>query len=184
MANFDELFLRVDPVEVAKQSEAFRQAREDFPLPRSTANDFQDLLNIIVRFMNLSMKYYLSSEIDWPPERCIADAEELLGQRLANVYDSCLRGINGGVPAILNRITEKLSENAENKYIDYQLDTLVSSPTSYEEIEELMTDYRRKFGRYLPFHLRNIGLLCLNWREILKSHARLLSHHRTQVGQL
>jgi hypothetical protein len=186
MANYRKLMNRIDRQSVAREvANPIWMALKGFPLRGNQIKSHEELVEVVSRFMHHLHREFLKlpGDVEMPPDMVFGMALELLRvQNLAPFFDQCLRGINGGVMGLLQRITEQFERQMIRRYVDHVFETEISNPMDYDEIEALMTEYHRHFGQYLPFQLRSVPALCMNWREVLMEHADLLARARGHVG--
>lgn len=183
---FDDLMHLLDPEEIARRhSTPIREALQALPVRRNTVESYAALVSLTCFSFNFINKRHSNHDVDLTEAEAYGEVRELLGVRdLLPFHNQCVRGLDGGVSAFLNRLIERYEDRAIKRYVDLVLEDYLPDPHAFDQIEELMFSYKRKFGQYLPFNLRDMRVLCNNWKQVMRAHADLLSAHRSQVGQI
>ena len=160
-------------------------ARESYRLQKNTVECHDELYALIVDYMNHLVRRFLRSDVNMPESMAFDKALKLLRiPNLVPIYDRAIRGYSGGVHSILDQIAQRYCEEQTHAHIQRVLETAISDPLDYQEIEELVTEYIESYGQFLPFELRNKALLCASYRELLANHSNLLNQIRSMVGQI
>ena len=183
---FSQFCKLLDPQNVAeRRTIPILMARESFSVPKNNkVGSYKQLVELIIGFMRHLYYHYFGVEDD-RNKVFFGDAIELLRVRnLEPFYDQCRRGTNGGVGALLTKITENFCGEQEKRYIEQVIETTLEDPNDIEEIRELLTAYVQKFGRYLPYDIRSPEDLVSKWREVLLNHANVLANIRRDVGTI
>jgi hypothetical protein len=186
MSKYDDTWYALDPQTFAQRhGNRVIMARENYPLAGNTIENYRELVGVAIDFLNFLKKNSEGHNVDLSYNMALGEVVRLLRvESLEPFYDSCIRGLDGGVSGLLNKITEAYMREKEQGYVNAVIARTISDPLSYEEILGLMQEYVDKFGQFLPFQIRNINLLVHDWRQILLSHAKVLSSVRSKIGHI
>ncbi|MFH1072237.1 MAG: hypothetical protein V1743_02295 [Nanoarchaeota archaeon] len=181
----DRIMQKIDPQVLAeKVGEPNFLARESFPLIRNKVSGHPELVSLLTRYVQHHYQYVGLGDY-WPDDMAFGQAEFFLRQQglsIQRIYDDAIRGLNGGVSKILTIVAEQIEREHAQRYIDYVFATEIDQ-LDYEEIEELMQAFIRKFGQYLPYHLRSVPALMQDWKTILIETAKSQSRLRAFTGR-
>ncbi|HOX57880.1 MAG TPA: hypothetical protein PLC99_13415 [Verrucomicrobiota bacterium] len=184
MADFNRIGELVDPQTIAeKVSSLCALARHNFQVKSNTASSFRELVEVLSRFVQHF--FSVTCRVELPEDVAFSRAEDALkgrGLSLKHVYDDCRRGTNGGLKRTLDVVAEQLEQEQVHAYIEYVFATMVDQQ-NFDEIAELMNDYARKYGRYMPFELRSVPALVANWKAIILETSSIMSRLRSFVGK-
>ena len=186
MKSYDELWNALDPQECARAVDSkIYLARESYPLKKNIVESYDEFYSIVTQYMIHLEKNFLNTDVELPESMAFGKVLDLLRiQNLAPLYDRAKRGTEKGLRGVLEEISLRYCEEKNHMYTQHVLETAISDPWDYEEIESLITEYINRFGRYLPYQLRDKRLLVNSWRQILGNHAAILNKIRSMVGQI
>ena len=158
-------------------------ARESFVLPSPKVGSYQELVNLLTRFVQHLMRAI--GLHDFPAELALGRAQQLLksrGMTLESVHDECRRGIGGGVRKVLEQMTDAVTRDHIDQYIEHAISKRIDQ-LDYDQLEGLMKAYLEKFAPHLPADRRSMGAIVANWRAIILETARQRSQIRSYVGK-
>jgi hypothetical protein len=174
----------IDPQTVAgKVAGPCALARQSFQVSSNTVRGYQELVEVLTRFVQHLLRKTGCGEL--PEELAFGKAEEALrhkGLSIKHVYDDVKRGVNGGLRRVFDIIGEQIEQEQVSHYLEYVLATEIDQ-MDFDEIEEMMTAYVQKFGKYLPFELRSVPALMANWKAVILETSSLMSRLRSYIGK-
>ena len=183
--DYQELMEKLEPNEIENKVtapiekadlQARYQVEQKFP---QRIEDFQGTKERIVLYTAILYERY---GLRLPEEYILSKALEALRVvNLASVHDQ-VQGTQTGLNEFFEKIKRHLINQQVNAYITFIFEQI--NAFDAEEIEALCTEYFRRFGRYLPFELRSIPALMLNWRQVFQNHAQIMSKIKKDVGAI
>lgn len=178
---FMDVIQALESPTIARRVEApIRESYARCHLGSMTSSSFSETAARIITFTN-----ELHSGLGWPEmndETALGIAMRLLNvHSLESFYSACRLGTDKGIHGVFEKLRDALIEEHTRGYVNYILSTTVN-PSSYEEIYDLMSEYHSRFARYLDMDVRRVEHMCLNWRDILLDHARVISRIRGRIG--
>lgn len=184
MPEYDSIMRRIGPEAIADEvTGPCALAKQSFQMRSNTVGSFQDLVDVLTRFVQNFMRVTKCGE--WSEEIAFGRAVEALRRRnlsLQSIYYGAKTGSDGGMRKIIDTVAEQLETERANLYIDLVLAKEVDQQ-DYDQIEELMTVYVQKFARHLPFQLRSVPALMADWKAVLIETSKMMGHLQSHIGK-
>ena len=184
MVDFKQLIKDLMKRAIAKTvSHPIMRVREHYNAKVKIRNH-DELVDEVAGYYNELQKGFLKTDVDMPVEASYSEVLRLLRiETLVPVYDRCVHGYDGGLPKVIDRITEVYHDQAVEKYINYKLTTAISHPLADDEIEELLTIWVKTIGVPLGIELTEVRNMAHRWQDIIKQHALSVSSYQALCGR-
>lgn len=183
---YERIMRRIDPEVIAeKVSNKNWLARESFQLKSNKAKNYDELVAILTEYVQHHWSRTGLSE-DFPEETAFGQAVQALqnqGLSIQHIYDNAIRGTGGGIRKILDTLAEQFEQEQVRNYIEHILAKEIDQQ-DHEQLEGLMTAYLRNFSKYLPYSLRSVPALMMNWKSVLLETSRAQSKLRSYIGKI
>ena len=182
---YRQLERELDPSVVGRVVEEIRVAHSAFPLRRVSVDRYVEMTAVVTAYVqHMLVRVYRLS--DYPIEEAYDRAVELMRQGNMSfdaVYDDCHRGIDGGVSTVLNKICEVIERERVHFYTDRIYRKYIEDPGDVLFIEQLMDEFVRHYGKFLPFPMKERTALVMHHRQIIFQFPLLISRMRGMVGK-
>jgi hypothetical protein len=161
MSNIKMLLKEVDDLNIARKvSNEHDKARVKFPLSSNTVKDFDEYCRIIgdyVRYHNsvcISEGGYMSQAEAVGLGREIIEQEyRRKGSDFIGAYNDARDGVNGGLRAILDVITEGLKAISVERFIRHTFDRYVA-PNSWDQKVAIIREFINHCGTHLSYSIQ------------------------------
>lgn len=184
----DILLKKISPTMTIDKNDRFMdQATNRFRYGTSAVRNRKDFQVYFARFYcyleNISFKRNRNLNEKFDFHRCIQvfrDTYGLKGEHVA--FEIALTGVDGGIYSLMKLIAKKTSEKYSRNQIRAIVDKFLSH-LSFDETLSVAGEYKRKFGRFLPFSYANgsVALLAANLQKILEEHPFMIKRMRQVV---
>lgn len=165
-------------------------ARERYQLRRvtvGTIDEFKEEIESYYRWHyaqtigDTEMPGFMASGLAWE----IVDQAYATSGGVKTAFRNAKTGTHGGLSAVLTGIGQHLKKEQEEKYIEWILREHVN-PLDFDEITELMRQYLGRFGNFFPpgTEPSSPAELAMNWKELIKIHASVISTMRDRLGKV
>ena len=166
------------------------RARERYVVDKDTVSSFDEFKDEITKFYRHQIAETLAKIDDaeyvdimeGQALDIVANAFPSQTGTFAEAYKIASSGIRGGLRTVIDAIYEALKNDMETRYVEHVLRTYVD-PLDWDERTQLMEDYVREFGDYLPpgEKMESSTLMATNYEEILRLHAKVLDSMRGHI---
>lgn len=187
-ADIGQVMAMLDPEECARVYELPNiMARESFRLQTERVENFDEMMGVCVRYYVHHFGRVLVQNVAPPDEFVRGTVWELLEHHYEGgaeaAHKAATRGLNGGIPGVLDVIRDYFLKEQENQYFDHVIMECVDV-MDLEDIETLMSQYLQRYGRYLDGgHLPSAAYLVPKYRDIIKAHAQIVRSIRMRYGR-
>jgi len=181
--DYDELISKLEPEAIEAKInapieradvEAKYRVQKAYP---GKIENFEDTTRRIALYTSVLHSEY---GLRLPEEYMISHALKALQTKsLATVHDD-VKGSESRLHLHFDKIKRHLINDQTNIYLTSVFESV--NEYDYDLMESICTEYIRRFGRFLPFELRSVPTMMLNWRQIFKMHAQVLSDLKKDVG--
>lgn len=151
MSKFTDIMKYLNPKNILEQTEIPSDtARGKYFLTSSIAKSYHEYEKIIIDYLDFHYKEVFNNA-SFPPNILRGRADHYLKKTggLVNSAFIGLSGVSGGMHHILNIISEGVKYEMKRSYFDYVITTYIS-PLSFDEIVELMREFKSKLINYSP----------------------------------
>ena len=180
-ANIRLVMEMLDPERCALEYEIPNyMARETFSLRDLRVRNGPELLEVCKRYY---VHHYRTVNHDVTPEPDAVDGEIYrILERFPGGRDAALAlakgGFGGGVGEVLNAIRDRFIKEHEDNWFNHSIMEAVDI-MDLEDIETLMEQYVRRYGRHMDPRPPSAKYLVLKYREVIKAHAQIVRKIRT-----
>jgi hypothetical protein len=121
-------------------------------------------------------KFWQCESIDW--------LTKLLGgyNAYCKAEKDSIKGLDGGLIAVIDKVTEKLIEEHKNIYLRTIITDYIE-PNDFEHRLKLAEEYLNRFGKHLygNDHLKHIALIAANIESVIEGHIMALNQQRLNI---
>jgi hypothetical protein len=186
-ANVDVAMRMLDPAECSSQYILPNiMARERFQLTKDRVETFDELMDTGVEYFMHHCSQVVFRGITIKPEMARGSVMKILEQSYQGGLEGACRagrGLGGGLPSVLDCIRDHFMKEQEEAYFNETVMQCVNI-MELDDIKELMSQYLQRYGRYLDGdNMPSAEYLVPKYREVLKSHAKIVEHTRMQFGR-
>ncbi|OPY88344.1 MAG: hypothetical protein A4E71_00555 [Smithella sp. PtaU1.Bin162] len=146
--------------------------RASYPLKCSVVRSNREFQEALIHFM----QYYWQARFNTsaPPDVCLGDALNYIKGAFGsedNAAYIALSGTEGGLPAVLNAISEGWKRKDTDNYIDYILDKYCD-PLNFDEVCDLLGDFKKALKGFAPYSFDYVSPA-----ELFKNHRRIMKDY-------
>jgi len=187
-ANIRMAMEMLDPEEWARVCELPNyMARESFRLEEERVDSFDQLRDICRRYFVHNYRRVIAEHYDPQDDFIRGMAWNLLEHHYKGgaeaAYKAASRGLNGGLPGVLDAIRDYFIRELEERYFDHTIMECVDV-MDLEDVETLMQQYLQRYGRHMDGdNLPSARYLVPKFREILKAHSQVVRNMRMSFGR-
>jgi hypothetical protein len=186
-ANVDVAMRMLDPAECSSQYVLPNiMARERFQLTKDRVETFDELMEIAVQYFNHHHSQVVCKGVKHPPELARGFVMKILEQSYQGGLEGACRagrGLGGGLPSVLDCVRDHFMKEQEANYFN-EVIMLCVDVMDLDDIKSLMEQYVRQYGRYIDGeNMPKAEYLVPKYREVLKSHSKIVEHTRMQFGR-
>ncbi|GEM_PF-2413167 len=187
-ANIARAMAMLDPEECARRYElANYMARETFHLQQDRVQSFDELLDICARYYVHHFQRVVAANALPPAEFVRGTVWEMLEKDYRGgaqaAYVAAAKGLNGGLPGVLDSIRDWFLKDQEERYFNHTVMECVDV-MDLEDIETLMSQYLERYGRHLDGNnMPSAKYLVMRYREIIRAHAQVVRNIRTHFSR-
>jgi len=180
MSKYSELMKQLDPRLIIQKTEIpFDNARAQYSMPGSTIRSFKEFEQIVVNYAQHVNVAWVGQS--FPPEYCLDKARKFLDSSIGfdNAVHIGMSGAEGGMPSVLNYITEGFKQEAKQAYFRYTVDQFID-PLSFEQVVGFMAEFKRQLGSYSPesFNYISPEAMAVNYRDHLWNYINSLTKYK------
>lgn len=187
-ANIRQAMTMLDPEECARVYELPNiMARETFRLDRIQVNTFDELIALCSRYYVHHWRRVICDGVTPPIEHVHGALWDIIDHGFSGgreaAFKAAQRGLNGGLPAVLDAIRDHFLKEQEKQYFDHVLMEAVDV-MDLEDIESLMRQYLERYGRHMDGeNLQSARFLVPKYREVIRAHSQIVRNIRTHFGR-
>lgn len=181
MSKYTDIMKYLNPKNIIEHTEAPSDtARGKYSLKSSIAKSYHEYEKIVIDYLDFHYKAVFNNT-SFPPNILRGRADQYLRKTggLINSAFIGLSGANGGMNHILNIISEGVKEEMKRSYFDYVVTTYIS-PLSFDEVVELMREFKSKLISYSPqsFTFIEPEAMAKDFQTILWDYIEQLKQHK------
>lgn len=164
--------------------------REQFVASKMTIDSYDAFMDVIGGYYKHHyLKRYDTDENTYFPEHYVHGMVRTLLDSLYQgeggmeyAYKICVRGIEGGVKSVLDKIYQYFLKEDEEKYANYIIDRVVK--LDWDKKVELVKQYQQKFQAYLSdgARMKDPQRLASHCKELIMHHVQIIAKIKTQIG--
>jgi hypothetical protein len=187
-ANIQRAMQMLDPDTCAEVYELPNlMARESFRLEQERVANFDELIDLCCRYYLHHFHRVLAPNVDPPDDYLRGFVHDILehgykGGREA-AFQAATRGLNGGLPGVLDAIRDHFMKEHEERYFSHAVMESVDI-MDLEDVEELMNQYLQRYGRHMDGdHMPSARYLVTKYRDVIKAHSQIVRNMRINFGR-
>lgn len=180
MGKYDDIMQHLNPRTVIEKTEIpHDNARAGCTLQSSVVSSHSEFEDLLIAYVAHHMQETLGRAP--PPEFCLDKARRFLEHSVGfdNAVFMAMSGSEGGMPNVLNQVSDGFKQEAKQAYFSYILDRYID-PLSFEDTVEVMRELKERIGAYSPqaFGYIEPEQMAGSYRDILWRYIDSLSRYR------
>ena len=176
------MLLHIDVVR-DKVDRVHHMIRELWVAPVFMPDDYDDFCRMITSYYQYHHKAYLGGPT-MPEDLAFSNAQIFIEKGKGDfiqVIKKALAGREGGLPAVIDMISDGFINDTTEKYVNYILNTSVA-PFDYDKKVAFMQTYLDEFSHVLPEErLMSAHELAANFEAFVKFHLEWINSFRNAV---
>jgi len=155
MSNLKMLLNEIGEINIARKVREHDNARIKFPLSSNTVNEIDEFYQIIGDYIRFHNSMCISLGGNMSQTEAVGLGREIIDQEyrrkgtdFIGAYHDARDGVNGGLRAVIDVITEGLKAISVERFIRYTFDKYVA-PNSWDQKVAIIRDFIKHCGTHL-----------------------------------
>ena len=187
-ANIARIMQMLDPEECARKYELPNlMARELFRLERDRVDDFDQMMAVCIQYYIHHFRRVIAENGAPTQEMTRGVVWNLLEHHYKGgvqaAFKAATKGINGGLPSVLDAIRDYFLRDQEEQYFNYTIMECVDV-MDLDDVQALMRQYLERFGQHIDGqNMPSAAHLVPKYRDVIKAHAQVVRNVRTYIAR-